>query len=65
MQSVDTAGQMYPAVRACIDLYEAGAWPAIQPAHPGRSFGTGRTLIDNRPEQLRMDFFLWRRAAMG
>jgi transposase len=77
MQIVDMTGLSYPAVRACIDLFEQGGWPAIRPAQRGRSQGTGRvltqaqedsiqrTIIDHRPEQLKMDFFLWSRAAVG
>ncbi len=77
MQIVSMTGLSYPAVRACIDLFEAGGWPAIRPALRGRSPGAGRTLtqaqedsvqrtiIDKRPEQLKMDFFLWSRAAVG
>ena len=76
MQIVDMTGLSYPAVRSCIDLFEAGGWQAIRPALRGRSAGTGRsltqaqegsiqrTIIDNRPEQLKMDFFLWSRAAV-
>ena len=77
MQIVDMTGLSYPAVRSCIDLFEAGGWQAIRPALRGRSAGTGRsltqaqegsiqrTIIDNRPEQLKMAFFLWSRAAVG
>lgn len=77
MQIVSMTGLSYPAVRACIDLFEVGGWPAIRPALRGRSPGVGRTLtqsqedsiqrtiIDKRPEQLKMDFFLWSRAAVG
>ena len=61
MQIVEMTGLSYPAVRACIDLFDAGGWNAIRPALRGRSPGTGRTLaqeqedsiqriiIDNRP----------------
>jgi transposase len=64
-------------VRVCIDLFDAGGWHAIRPALRGRSPGVGRvltemqedsiqrTIIDKRPEQLKMDFFLWSRAAVG
>ena len=77
MQIVSMTGLSYPAVRACIDLFDAGGWPAIRPALRGRSPGVGRTLtqaqedsiqrtiIDKRPEQLKMDFFLWSRAAVA
>ena len=77
MQIVDMTGLSYPAVRVCIDLFDAGGWSAIRPALRGRSPGVGRTLtraqedsiqrtiIDKRPEQLKMDFFLWSRAAVS
>ena len=45
-------------LRSCTELFEAGGWQAIQPAPRGRSTGTGRTLIDNRPEPLKMNFSL-------
>ena len=77
MQIVAMTGLNYPAVRATIDLFDAGGWAAIRPACRGRSRGDGRilsraqeetiqrTIIDNRPEQLKMDFCLWSRAAVG
>lgn len=76
MQIVDMAGLSYPPVRAAIDLYEAGGWSAIRPTRRGRARGDGRVLsqaqeetiqrmiIDTRPEQLKMDFHLWSRAAV-
>lgn len=77
MQIVAMTGLSYPAVRATIDLFVAGGWSAIRPANRGRNQGEGRslsdvqeavirrTIIDNRPEQLKMDFCLWSRAAVG
>lgn len=77
MQVVAMTGLSYPAVRNCIDLYEAGGWAAIKPALRGRERGAGRVLtaaqeqaiqriiIDHRPEQLKMDFFLWSRPAVA
>lgn len=77
MQIVAMTGLSYPAVRSCIDLFEAGGWPAIRPASRGRTRGEGRVLsaiqeetiqriiIDKRPEQLKMEFFLWSRAAVA
>ena len=77
MQIVEMTGLSYPAVRAAIDLYEAGGWAAVRPALRGRARGDGRVLsqaqeetvqrmiIDKRPEQLKMDFHLWSRAAVG
>ena len=77
MQIVAMTVLSYPPVRAAIDLFEAGGWAAIRPALRGRSRGDGRVLsavqeeavqrliIDKRPEQLKMDFSLWSRAAVG
>ena len=77
MQIVEMTGLSYPPVRAAIDLYKAGGWSAIRPAQRGRARGEGRVLsqvqedtiqrliIDQRPEQLKMDFHLWSRAAVG
>ena len=70
-------GLSYPAVRATIDLFAAGDWLAIRPANRGRNKGEGRslsevqeavirrTIIDNHPEPLKMDFCLWSRTAVG
>lgn len=77
MQIVTMTGLSYPSVRGAIDLFEAGGWSAIRPALRGRARGDGRVLsvaqegaiqrmiIDKRPEQLKMDFSLWSRAAVG
>ncbi len=77
MQIVAMTGLSYPAVRVTIDLFDAGGWSAIRPACRGRIRGDGRVLtavqedtiqkmiIDRRPEQLKMDFRLWSRAAVG
>ena len=77
MQIVTMSGLSYPTVRGTIDLFEAGGWSAIRPALRGRARGDGRVLsaaqeeavqrmiIDKRPEQLKMDFSLWSRAAVG
>lgn len=77
MQIVAMTGLSYPAVRRVIDLYAQGGWPAIRPTPRGREAGAGRVLsaeqeeltrrsiIDKRPEQLKMDFCLWSRAAVG
>ena len=74
-------GVSYPTVRAVIDWFGTGSWsamrPAMQAASRGRARGDGRKLsqvqedtlqrmiIDKRPEQLKMDFPLWSRAAVG
>ena len=77
MQIVPMTGLSYPTVRSAIDLFEAGGWSALKPRLRGRSRGDGRVLsqaqedtiqsliIDQRPEQLKMDFYLWSRAAVG
>ena len=77
MQIVVMTGLSYPPVRAAIDLYEAGGWSAVRPAARGRVRGDGRVLsqaqektiqrmiIEQRPEQLKMNFHLWSRAAVG
>ena len=77
MQIVAMTGLSYPPVRAAIDLFESGGWAAIRPAPRGRAQGDARVLspvqeqaiqrmiIENRPEQLKMDFCLWSRVAVG
>ena len=64
-------------VRVAIDLYEEGGMAALKPKERGREPGYGRILtpdqeahirqliMDKRPEQLKMDFALWTRAAVG
>ena len=76
MELVQMSGLSYPAVRKVLDLFEQGGWPAIKPAGRGRTKGDARlltpeqevhiqkTICDKRPEQLKMDFFLWSRAAV-
>ncbi len=77
MQIVAMTGLSHPTVRTTIDLFDAGGWAGIRPALRGRNRGDGRVLsqaqedaiqrmiIDKRPEQLKMDFSLWSRAAVG
>ena len=77
MKIVELTGLTYPTVRCAIDRFKEGGWAAIRPARRGRPKGDGRVLspeqedtiqriiIDKRPEQLKMDFFLWSRAAVG
>lgn len=77
MQIVAMTGLSHPTVRSTIDLFEAGGWTNVRPAPRGRIKGDGRVLsaaqedaiqrmiIDKRPEQLKMDFSLWSRAAVA
>lgn len=53
MQIVDMTGLSYPAVRACIDLFEADGWAAIRPAQRGRSPGVGRTLTEAQEDSIK------------
>lgn len=77
MRIVELSGLSYPTVRGVIDRYERGGLPAIKPAARGSIAGEGRALsvqqeqsirriiCDKRPEQLKMDFALWNRAAVA
>ena len=77
MSIVELSGLSYPAVRAVIDRYAEGGVGAIKPGARGRRQGEGRRLntvqeqairsliCDKRPEQLKLDFALWSRAAVG
>jgi transposase len=77
MQIVELTGLSWPAVRTAIDLYEAGGLAAIRPKERGKKSGEGRKLspdqeahiqkliAEKRPEQLKMEFALWTRAAVG
>lgn len=77
MQIVELTGLSWPGVRAALKRYEAGGLSALKPAVRGKKPGTGRSLTaeqeqairgvicDKRPEQLKMDFALWSRAAVG
>jgi transposase len=74
---VAMTGLSWPGVRAALDRYEAGGMAALKPAIRGKKLGTGRslsrdqeqaicrTICDKRPEQLKMEFALWSRAAVG
>jgi transposase len=76
MKIVDQTGLSYPAVRAAIDRHISGGVAANKPARRGVLKGAGRSLsevqeweiqrliCDKRPEQLKMDFALWNRAAV-
>jgi transposase len=72
----EMTGLSYKAVRSAVDLYEAGGSAALMPRQRGRALGTHRELtaeqeadiqrliVERRPEQLKMDFALWTRAAV-
>lgn len=76
MQIVSLTGLSYPTVRGVIDRYEAEGAASVKPAARGSRPGEGRrlsaadeqlirqTICDKRPEQLKMDFALWNRAAV-
>jgi transposase len=76
MRIVELTGLSYPTVRSVIDRYEQGGSEAIKPTPRGRRGGEGRHLTDTqersiqqiicdkRPEQLKMEFALWNRAAV-
>lgn len=73
---VELSGLSYPTVRGVIDRYERGGAPTLKPVSRGKRAGDGRSLTDEqersiqqiicdkRPEQLKMDFALWSRAAV-
>lgn len=77
MQIVAMTGLIWPGVRAALKRYEAGGMAALKPAIRGKKPGAGRSLstaqeqaicrviCNKRPEQLKMEFALWRRAAVG
>ena len=68
MQIVAMTGLSYPAVRATLDRFAEGGWSAIRPSARGRARGDGRrlseaqeeairrTIIDKRPEQLKIGY---------
>jgi transposase len=76
MQVVEQTGLSYPTVAGAIERFESGGWAALKPAVRGRSLGEARRLspeqealiqkliIEQRPEQLRLEFALWTRAAV-
>jgi transposase len=68
-------GLSYSAVRACINNYKKLGAPGLQSGRRGRPVGSGRSLNkeqeeriqrliqEKRPEQVKIDFALWTRAA--
>jgi len=76
MRIVSLSGLSYPTVRATIERYDEGGAAAVKPARRGKRAGQGRslsvaqeasiqrTICDKRPEQLKMEFALWSRAAV-
>jgi transposase len=76
MRIVELSGLSYPTVRGVIDRYEQNGAETIKPTPRGRQGGDGRHLTDEqerlvrqiicdkRPEQLKMEFALWSRAAV-
>jgi transposase len=76
MEIVALTGLSWTGVRKALDLYASGGIAALKPAKRGRKAGTCRVLsaeeerriraiiCDKRPEQLKMDFALWSRAAV-
>ncbi|PPU86412.1 hypothetical protein XpopCFBP1817_19240 [Xanthomonas populi] len=76
MQIVKLTGLSYPTVRRAIDGDASGGLAEIKPSRRGRAPGQGRWLspaqearikriiCDRRPEQVKMEFALWNRAAV-
>jgi len=77
MEIAELTGLTWPTVRVAIDLYDAGGWKALKYRQVGRRQGQGRMLStdqearvrrminEKRPEQLKLDFALWSRGAVG
>ena len=48
MQIVELTGLSWPAVRAALDLYEAGGMTALKPKPRGKKSGEGRSLTPDQ-----------------
>jgi transposase len=76
MQIVEQTGLSWSGVNAAIALYERDGAAALKPHARGKKPGSGRsltpeqeqaiqrTIIDKRPEQIKMEFALWSRPAV-
>jgi transposase len=76
MKIVEQTGLSWSAVNAALRLYDSGGAAALKPEKRGKKTGNGRSLsaeqeahirqsiCDKRPEQLKMEFALWSRAAV-
>jgi transposase len=76
MQIVEHSGLSWYAVNAAITAYSTAGGEGLKPAARGKKQGSGRMLsqeqesavrqiiCDKRPEQLKMEFALWNRAAV-
>ncbi len=76
MQIVEHSGLSWYAVNTAINCYRTAGAAALKPAARGKKAGGGRMLseaqertvqqiiCDKRPEQLKMEFALWNRAAV-
>ncbi|AOU98294.1 IS630 family transposase [Acidihalobacter yilgarnensis] len=76
MRIVEHSGLSWYAVNAAITAYSTAGAVALKPAARGKKQGSGRRLsgsqemavrqiiCDKRPEQLKMEFALWNRAAV-
>ena len=76
MRIAELSGLSYPTVRGVIDRYERDGAATVKPTLRGRQGGNGRHLTGEqerlvrqiicgkRPEQLKMEFTLWNRAAV-
>ena len=76
MQIVEQTGLSWSGVNAALRLFEQGGAAALKPHARGKKPGSGRsltpeqerairmTIIDKRPEQIKMEFALWSRPAV-